>query len=76
MSYLRLFLLLEAGSTKELGNIKSRHWDLYAKPDALIGFNKKLQNVVFSIIKKILGLFVCNPVAPLESVMFVTLLLH
>ena len=26
---------------KELGNIKSRHWDLYANPDALIGFNKK-----------------------------------
>ena len=39
-------------NSKELGNIKSRHWDLYAKPDALIGFNKKPKNVVFSIIKK------------------------
>ena len=27
--------------TKELGNIKSRHWDLYAKPDASVGFNEK-----------------------------------
>ena len=26
---------------KEFGNIKSRRWDLYAKPDASIGFNKK-----------------------------------
>ena len=32
---------------KELGNKKSRHWDLYAKSDASIGFNKKPQNVVF-----------------------------
>ena len=29
------------GLNKELGNIKSWHWDLYAKPDASIGFNKK-----------------------------------
>ena len=35
---------------KELGNIKSRHWDLNAKPNASIGFKKKPQNVVFSII--------------------------
>ena len=26
---------------KELGNTKSRHWDLYANPDTSIGFNKK-----------------------------------
>ena len=26
---------------KELGNIKSTHWDLYANPDASIGFNEK-----------------------------------
>ena len=38
------------GCSKELCNIKSRHWDLYAKPDASIGFNKKPKNVVFSII--------------------------
>ena len=37
---------------KELCNIKSRHWDLYAKPDASIGFHKKPKNVVFSIIYK------------------------
>ena len=35
---------------KELGNIKSRHWDLYAKPDTSIGLFKKPQNVVFSIL--------------------------
>ena len=33
---------------KELGII--RHWDLYTKPDALIGLIKKSQNVAFSII--------------------------
>ena len=43
--------------TKELGNIKSRHWDVYAKPYASIGFNKKPKNVVFSIIKKEFGTF-------------------
>ena len=32
------------GEIKELGNIKSRHRDLYAKPDASIGFNRKPQN--------------------------------
>ena len=37
---------------KELGNIKSRQWDLYANPDASIGFNKKPKNVAFSIVKK------------------------
>ena len=42
---------------KELGNIKSRHWDLYAKPDTSIGFNEKPLNVVFSIIKQDLRTF-------------------
>ena len=37
---------------KELGKIKTRHWDLYVKPDASIGLIKKPQNVVFSIIQK------------------------
>ena len=41
--------------TKELSNIKRRHWDLYGKPAASIGLFKKLQNVVFSIIQKDLG---------------------
>ena len=34
--------------TKELGNLKRRHWDLYLKPDASNGLNKNPQNVVFS----------------------------
>ena len=37
---------------KELGNIKSRHWDLYAKPDTSIGLIKKPENVIFSLIQK------------------------
>ena len=37
---------------KELGKIKTRHWDLYVKPDASIGLIKKPQNVVISNTQK------------------------
>ena len=49
--YLQTLPLYTLGS-KELGNLKSRHWDLYGKPDASIGIIKKPQNIVFSMIKK------------------------
>ena len=47
-------------NSKELGNIKSRHWYLNAKPDALIGLIKKPQNFVIIFLDKIYLKTDCN----------------